>query len=545
MPGLPFTPDIGTSPIGEALSGFTRGAARAREETESRRARAGQILLEAAKTDPDLFDDPQASKSIMAYIGDKDAFEVVKGMYQAQAQAGARVPYEQAQALGAVTPEDAQRVAGLEGQARAARAANAQGAPAMNPIASIARGVIGQVPIVGPTAANVLLPLPAAPPRVPVPQPYAVFKEKVVRAGRTTPGATVRMGAKGETTVGLTGPTRSEFSELTFYQAAEARRRELEAEGLPEVQAHLTALREATDAADREGLLVPKEARKLSDAKTQQQVTVALKRATREAEKAIDRATARGISRETEIGQRQARTTVPISEDEQIAVMAEDMARRHNLTPEQAAGVAADIREGLSARRVGAEATSREVGTAKGRLAPEAPQPTPADARTRLTASQNAMDALSTVQELFDPKVVGPLAGRVTNIRGIIGALSIPEERFRAAIDNFVRAERLATTGQGASVEELSRMKKELLNLNQAPQQFFARVVEMARGTRNIHENMSNVLRANNEVTVPLDVGAGLQQWLAQVETPPQAGEQVQTPTAGGLPEGWTIEQVQ
>lgn len=527
-----------------AIEGFTRGFIRAREAADSRKAQTGQVLFEAAKKNPELFDDPTASKAIMSYVGDKDAFSLVRTLYQSGAAAQARVPFEQAKALGAVSPAEAAQVERTAQAADLTRAANASRAitPTEPALAGIARSVIGAVPGIGPRAATSMLgPAPTALPPAPVPQPYAGMKERVIAAAGRRPGASARLTEKGGTSVNVSGPTRSEAGELTFYQAVEARRQELLDAGTPETSAHLQALREATVFANEQGLMVPKEARKLAEAKTQQQVQVALRGAIKAAERAIEQATARGIAGEQEIGQRGGRLAVPISEDEQVSVMARDLAQRHGLTPAQAAGVAADIREGLNVRRIGNEATAREKGTAVGRLAPEAPQPTPAEARTKLAAQQDAADAIGRVFDLFNPEMLGPIAGRVTNVEGALGLLKVNEERFRASIDNLVRAERMATTGQQASEAELSRIKKELLNTTQAPQQFFARLMEMTRRVQGSHESLSRFLKANNEVSPPLELNPRVQAALASLEPAGAAP----TPGALDLGDGWRLEPVE
>lgn len=528
-----------------AIEGFTRGFIREREAADTRKARTGQVLFEAAKTNPDMFDDPTASKAIEAYIGDKDAFDLVRTMYQSQA-GPEKIAHQQASALGLVTPEEQAQVAQIEQQAAQARAAN-RATPTESPMAGLARGLIGSVPLVGPPIAQAVVPPPPVPTPQPVPNPYAGARERLAQRAPTRAGVSTTMTAKGGTSVNVTGPTRGEAGALNFYQAVESRRTELEAGGMSGTAAHLRALRDATEFADANGFLVPKEARKLSEAKTQQQVAAALARVTKAAEREVEKATAAGIEYEKEAGQRGARVDQPMNEQERATRRASDMSRKLNLTPEQELKLTEEyIREEKGAVAE-TEAFGREKGAARGRLATGAPQPTPAEARTRLTGAQGSIDALGEVQELFDPKVIGPLQGRVTNMKAMIGALKIPEARFNAAVDRFIRAERLATTGQQASADELKRMKQELLNINMAPPQFYANVVELARGSQATHQRLSEILKANNEVTIPLEIAPGLQAWLAAVEQAPPVPQETAQPPQGApqLPAGWKLEQVQ
>ncbi len=299
-----------------AIEGFTRAFVREREAKAQREARTGQVLFEAAKADPTLFDDPTATKAMAAYIGDKDAFQLVRSVYQNMPTAE-KIAYEQAKAMGIVSPEDQAQIEATEQQAQQARAINAAGAPPENPLAAIARGAIGAVPLIGQRAATAVLGPPPAAPRVPVPQPYAGAKEAVLEAGKRLPGVSARMTEKGGTAVTVAGPTRREADEKLANQAAMARIGELRAEnpGLGRTNAMIQVAREVFQAASAEGVIVPKWIESLATGESENVIKLGLE----EGKKQLDAAYAATIAAGTETGRRLGAQAVPQTPEEAAA----------------------------------------------------------------------------------------------------------------------------------------------------------------------------------------------------------------------------------
>lgn len=298
-----------------AIAGFTNAFIREREARDLRQAKTGQVLFEAAKADPSLFDDPTASKAMEKYIGDKDAFGLVKNIYQNQPTAE-QIAYGQAKGLGVVTPEEQQAVMQAENQAQGVRAANAQ-TPSENPIAAIARGAMGAVPFVGKPAANALFgPAPQAP-NLPVPNPYAGAREVLGERGPTVPGATVTTTAKGGTSVSRTGPTRKEADEMIINHAVATRVGEIRQErpGTSRDNALIQAARETFEASTAQHMIPPDWVRSLATGTAENEIRLGLEAG----KKQLDLAYAGPIASGTEVGRRLGAQQVPQTPEEAAA----------------------------------------------------------------------------------------------------------------------------------------------------------------------------------------------------------------------------------
>lgn len=537
MAGLPFNPDIGTSPVGGAIEGFSRGLVKAREASAARSSRVGAVLFEEAKKNPDLWDDPTAAKAIEAYVGGKEPFAVLKGAYQNQE--GLAQTYQQAVDLGLVPGAEQQQVAEGMAARQNVQAANAAPPPSA-PFRSIARGVLSTVPIVGPTAAG-MVPMPETPQQPVPPSPLAQggYRRRLVEGVQSTPGASLKLGEKGGTSVSVTGPSREQAAEGAFWRAVEENRKEKVASGIGDIAAQLQSIQEVTRAAREAGMPVPKVATDIELAPTTRGLEVSLRRAVKAAERAIEIDTAAQLETQREIGTRSGRTLVPISPDETAAARATSLAEDLGLTPDQTARLTDRFRREAAAAQTGAETEARETASMRTRMgATGAVAPTPDASRTQLGQQQNAMNSLGEVFKLMKPEMLGPAAGRFNNLKAWFGAMGMDEERFRAAIDAFVRDQRKAITGAAAPEKELEDMKLELLNPKQSPPMFFARLATLAKDVQNKHGEIDRTLKANNEVTVPLNIDPKLQRALDAIQ--PAIAEQ--TGGAPELPPGWTLE---
>lgn len=263
-----------------------------------------------------------------------------------------------------------------------------------------------------------------------------------------------------------------------------------------------TVLSEASDA----GLAVPDYLTKLATARTRKDLDIAMRRAARY----LERDTARAIARESESGRREAALDTPMTATEFSAAAVADMP---NLTP--------DEREWLFNKRT-AESAANRAGmtaeeTAKGQARASQSGPaarTPPKARETLQAVQQGMDAASRLSNLFDPAVLGPIGGRIANAQQAAGLLGMKEEEFLAEIDSFLRAVRLATTGQQASAQELETLRREVLNNLKAPEQFQARLRAQVNSMLSQRAAVEKTLRTNNERVPELNVDPVLAQRL-------------------------------
>lgn len=350
-----------------AIAGFTNAFIREREARESRQAKTGQVLFEAAKADPTLFDDPQAAKAMEKYVGDKEAFGLVKNLYQNQPTAE-QIAYQQAQAMGVVTPEEQAAVTASEQEAQRAKAINRAGAPKENPIAAIARSVIGAVPGVGGPASNALLgPAPVAP-NLPVPNPYAGAKGVLGERGPTVPGATVSMTAKGGTQVSRTGPTRRDADEALVNRATAMRVGEIRQENpsMSQANAMIQSAREVFRAATAEGKAIPKWIESLATGESENVIKLGLE----QGKKALDLAYAAPLAGATEAGKRGAQMAVPKTPEE-AAAAAVNEARTPDGQPLGAAEKAALLQQYREQFRQGS-AYASAAGTAQASLEKEA-----------------------------------------------------------------------------------------------------------------------------------------------------------------------------
>lgn len=286
MAGLPFTPEA-ASPIAATIEGFTTGLIKGEEQRLANQRRVGAVMFEEAKRNPGIWDDPTAAKAIEAYVGGKEAFQVMKNAYQNQ---DALVEsYNQAVSLGLVPAEEQQQIAQKEEERRGVIAANQP--PPESGFRSMTRGLLRSLPGVGPIA-QMAVPPPEAPPQQPVPpSPYTGMRERLVREAPSR-GASVTQTTEGKTSVTQQGFTPAQIDERRIAVAIANRRAELIAHGLGEVDANETAAREIVGSSERAGMLIPKWAREVSDARGK----LARDRATKEMQKQLDLAYAPRIA---------------------------------------------------------------------------------------------------------------------------------------------------------------------------------------------------------------------------------------------------------
>lgn len=449
-------------PIGAGISGFLQGFgdrfAKDQQLAAERSIRAGQVLYEAAKKDPSLFREPVAAKAIQAYVGGKEQFEMLRQGHEAAASMAGQPDYEAAKALNLVSPQEQTQVQALEGQRASTLKANAVPDPTESPFRSVARSVVGALP--GIEGESVFGPKPVPTPQLPVPRPYKGFQERLMAEGPAA-GASVTRTEKGGTSVTLPGkPIKAREEALTNAFMA-SRRDELIASGISPAIAHLQAATDAADWAESNSYSVPKSVTDIRNAPTMK----ALERAQKAWEKQLELSTAEELSRKQ--------------------------------------------------RRGGM------VGETEGRMkGPE--QPLSEGDKTSFKGIQDGIYQASRVYDLYAPQLLGPLKGRFTSMKQYLGKTNQDEEQFLSAIRFAIDSYRRSTTGQAAAEQELNRIEKNLMNVNNTPEQFIARLTELATFGQNQHRSMSQILKVNNQVVPELDIPETFQKKDASAETPKQ-----------------------
>lgn len=242
MPDRAVTPNFAP-----AIENFSRSFSAAHDKEQANARQMDLHVIEAAKTNPALWDDPRTAKAAESVYG-KDAAPVVIEAFKATSNPE-HPAYNQLKALGLSTPEEDQRAAGTPAQP-------VPGPPAPTPgiLGAAARGL-------GLGGTQPPPPIPAQPPN------YAGSSQALVERAQNLPGSTVKLGPKGVSTE-VKGKTQKESDETNFYHAVADRTRVLVSQGMPEDAATFQATREGATAADQQRILVPKAGRDLANADT-------------------------------------------------------------------------------------------------------------------------------------------------------------------------------------------------------------------------------------------------------------------------------------
>lgn len=115
-----------------------------------------------------------------------------------------------------------------------------------------------------------------------------------------------------------------------------------------------------------------------------------------------------------------------------------------------------------------AESQARVTGGAQGI------ERVPDKARDQITLDMYNLKNLYRVAGKFDPKFVGPVAGRKGNMTEWFGSMGIDEKVFRAEVQNYVDQLIKSTTGAQMSEPEAKRIMRETVSFNTNADSYFA-----------------------------------------------------------------------
>ena len=96
--------------------------------------------------------------------------------------------------------------------------------------------------------------------------------------------------------------------------------------------------------------------------------------------------------------------------------------------------------------------------------------------REGLIGARQAVEKLNVVRDMFKPEFVGPLKGRVSNVKDMLGVLGPSEAVFRSQFQEFKNELIKARSGGAVTPQEADRLEKEISNFNVSPDVYLARL---------------------------------------------------------------------
>ena len=178
-----------------------------------------------------------------------------------------------------------------------------------------------------------------------------------------------------------------------------------------------------------------------------------------------------------------------------------------------------ELRERLKAREAEASARTDLLKAQLGQRADAAAQ-SQADRRQQLAMKQaefarpsdkqvealtdidKTLDNISAIEQGFNEKDVGPLAGRIPDI-----AVSPDQAQFRATVGMMEDAYRRLVTGSGASAKELAILKSRIPEVTDTPEQFQAKLAGFKSLTNELKARTLQNMRAQGKNVDNFDRG--------------------------------------
>jgi hypothetical protein len=126
----------------------------------------------------------------------------------------------------------------------------------------------------------------------------------------------------------------------------------------------------------------------------------------------------------------------------------------------------ADLEDRISAQKLTPIAEGGQAVNVFGRTVAQGPpktQPLPAGQTESLAEGRNFLGMMDEVERTFDPKLVGPIAGRVGNLKSMTGiGANEAEAQMRAVLGSLENQLLRARSGQAVTPQEYDRIRREL-----------------------------------------------------------------------------------
>jgi hypothetical protein len=133
-------------------------------------------------------------------------------------------------------------------------------------------------------------------------------------------------------------------------------------------------------------------------------------------------------------------------------------------------------------------------------------QPASPSERTAIAEGRASMDALTNLKTLFDSArtKTGPVVGRTSPIKGLVGMTTAEQEAFMAATSAFKNQVIKDITGAQMSEKEAERIMKQIPDITDPPTRWKAKHAQTQKNLQDIQKRREEVLRQSG-LKVPTD----------------------------------------
>lgn len=262
----------------------------------------------------------------------------------------------------------------------------------------------------------------------------------------------------------------------------------------------ITAARKSMEAAAAQGVPVPKEIIDIGLGRARNALDAEKVRTEANIRAATELGYAGPIAAAKESAQRNVQLAKPVSEPEFLAKATKELAAAE-------AATATDPEAKAFWESAQGELTARQ------KLDVKAP---PASIISKQAARVETLRAVSSVLQRFNPEKVGPIAGRMQDMKQFLGAMNVSEGDFRSSVNLLFQALRLQVTGQAAATSELNKIEKDLLSYKMGPRAFVGFLAGVGRQAALGHEATRGQLAQYNMKAPGFAIDEGTAKFLAK-----------------------------